>query len=125
MSTKLRNRKIRELHFDQGLNFSKIAKKYNLSAERISQICEEVEDKKTILKEVKRIYNFKTNHHPTLKALLEDIVDVSKHNRKKNKMILRKQVIRFLHDELEMPFYQIGSLINRDHSTIIHDYYNG
>lgn len=121
---KERDKKIRKLRFEKEETFNVIAQKYGISVERVRQICKQPEDKEELLKEIGRKYKRKFNDYVTYKMLVEDIEELAKLNRKKEVVIRRKILIQFLYEELNLPFYRIADLLERDHTTIMHMYYD-
>jgi hypothetical protein len=106
MNIKKRDRLIRELHFDKKWSYAKIGKdeRVNLSSERVSQICNEKENKEEILLDIKYHYKKKFTDKVTLNGLLKDIQELSRPNRKKEVVERRRILVQFLYDELDLPF---------------------
>lgn len=121
---KRRNNHIRKLRFENKLTFNAIASRYGITVERVRQICQEPFDRNEEIKKAVDKYKKKFNNHVSFNDLVYDIEELSKQNRRKDVVARRKILIEYLHDELELPFYRIGHLLNRDHTTITHLYYD-
>lgn len=119
-----RNRKIKYLRDVLKLSYTKISKRFNISSERVRQICSKTEDKKKIFDQIKEQYLEKFNDKLTYNDLIEDIKLFSIHDRKKQTVAKRRILVAFLHEELNLPFYKIGILLDRNHTTITHLYWN-
>ena len=115
-----RDNQIKKYRFTHKWPYKKIANKYNISIERVRQICLSPEEKKNLLEEVK--VNYKNKFKDSPKNLLEDIVELSQPSRKKEVVLRRNYLISYLYDELEIVFPKIAVLLNKDHTTIIHAY---
>jgi len=120
---KQRNKKIKQLRFEKKKTYREIGQIYKISTERVRQICHQKRDKNELLKEIEFKYKKRFNDKTTFYDLKTDILELSKPNREKEKVVKRKILIDFLHDELNLPLYVIGDLLNRDHTTIRHSYY--
>lgn len=119
-----RNKKIRYLRNSSELSLAVIAKRFNLTSERVRQICSEFEDKKQILRQVRKSYIKKFNDKLSYNDLIKDIKLLSKQDRKKDTVVRRRILVMFLHEELNLPFYKIGVLLDRNHTTITNLYWN-
>ena len=120
-----RNKEIKKFR-KKGWSYTKIGRRYNISAERVRQILHGTSSKperKVILVQLKKEYKKRFNSEMTQKHLLEDIESLSKPSRKEEEVIKRKALIRYLYDELNLSFLKIGVLLHRDHTTIIHSYH--
>lgn len=102
-----------------------LAKKYKISNERIRQIISGYDYlNKDYYKKIK------TEYEKNLKKILNhnftfELERLSVHNRTKEFTIQRYILIKYLHDKLKYSFSEIGRLLKRDHTTIIHIYKNG
>lgn len=52
-----------------------------------------------------------------------EIIKLREKGREKENIVQRRELIRYLYDELGFPFYKIGSLLHKHHTTIMHNYY--
>ena len=121
-----RNREIQELR-NSGLTYKKIGEKFKITSERVRQILDTKilkPDRDLVLRVLKIKYKKIFNDKLTQKQLLEDIEYLSKEGRKGEDVARRNVLIKYLHDELELPFLKIGVLLHRNHTTIIYSYYS-
>jgi hypothetical protein len=56
-------------------------------------------------------------------GLMADVKQLSTPNRKVAVVAMRKSLIKRLHDGYGLSFVQIGKLLGRDHSSVLHLYY--
>lgn len=124
-----RDKKIKKLRKEDKCKwtYKKLGEKFLLSEERIRQIIvndEKVQfvNREDIIKQLKEKYKKRFHDKLSQKHLLEDIENSSKMSRKKEDVIKRDALIRYLYEELEIPFFKIAVLLHRDHTTIIHSY---
>jgi chromosomal replication initiation ATPase DnaA len=117
-----RNYKIKELRLLKKWPISKIALKYGVTTERVRQIVAE-EDKDKIRKVIAQRYTQKFKNDPSFNDLIQDIEILSRASRKKENVIKRRILIRYLYDELGIPFEKIGFLLDRDHTSVMNLYY--
>lgn len=121
---KLRDKNILKLRNEQNWSYNTIGTKYGISGERVKQICLSTKDnKKVVLDEIKEVYSKKLAKLG-MKDVFGDIKELSKQDRRAETVAKRAILVKFLHDKLGIPFYKIGSLMNRDHTSIIHLYRN-
>ena len=121
---RLRDKNILKLRNEQNWSYNTIGKKYGISGERVKQICFATEDnKKVVISEIREKYTKKLSTLG-MKDVFEDIKELAKHDRRAETVAKRAILVKFLHDKLGIPFYKIGSLLNRDHTSIIHLYRN-
>lgn len=118
-----RNYKIKELRLVRDWPVAKIANKYKLTEERVRQIIKE-QDKKKIRKEIAEKYKKKFNDNITFNDLIQDIEILARPDRRKEKVIKRQILIRYLYDELDISFERIGYLLDKDHTSIMNLYYD-
>lgn len=119
MTNQLRDEEIKSLR-KAGQTYRQISETTSLSAERVRQICNDInlqgfyekleEDYKDIISEAD--YNW----------LKMEIEELSKPDRKKRFVIRRRILIKYLHDNLKMSFYQIGRVLQRHHTSIVNLY---
>lgn len=118
-----RNNRIRNLRFHHKWTLHEIGQEVHLTRERVRQICNKKENKHLIEEDIKQYYKSKFGK-ATLQDLMDDIKELRKPNRSKEVVLRRKYLIKFLYDELEVPFFRIGNLINRDHTSVMNLYYS-
>ena len=105
----------------KGQTLGTISKKMSLSSERIRQICSEnslIEFYKKLEQEY--IHKMDEADYAWLKS---EVKELTKKDRGKAPVIRRREFVRYLHDVLDMPFYKIGNLLHRHHTSISHLYY--
>jgi len=124
MNIKQRNKRIKTLRFDKNWKYVDIADQYNLSPERVSQICKQKENKEELLNSLKLRYKRRISNDISFEELMWDIKELSSPNRKQGVVARRKILITFLYDDLNLPFHHIGALLDRDHTSVISAYYN-
>lgn len=117
-----RNYKIKELRILKKWPVSKIALKYGITPERVRQIVSE-EDRDKVRKLIAQRYTQKFKNDPSFNDLIQDIEILSRANRKKESVIKRRILIRYLYDELGISFEKIGYLLDRDHTSVMNLYY--
>jgi hypothetical protein len=110
-----RNEIIKQLR-SQGLTYKKIGERYSLTGERVRQIVSggKKYDRILLFRELRSKYGNK--------QLLKDIKRLSSAKKTAALVAERNQLIRYLRDELGLPFLQIAVLLHRDHTTIQHSY---
>src|SRR3990167_6743832 len=116
MKIKIRNKRIKS----SKLQIKELAKKYNLSYERIRQI--RLAKKETHSK-VKSEYE-KRVKQIVRRGLLKEIERLTGKGRQRKIIIQKKILIKCLRDQYHFSFPQIGKLFKNDHTTIIHLYKN-
>ena len=93
-----------------------------LSVERIRQICSEISPQ-VFYEQIKMDYR-KEVSNADYAWMRNQIELLRKKNRSKDNVIKRRELIKYLYDKLDMPFYKIGRLIRRDATSVMHSYYN-
>lgn len=92
-----------------------------LSEERIRQIIR-AKDAKDFYQDIEQKYK-QTLSESDYSWLVSEIQYLSENNRNKELVIRRRVLVRYLHDKLGYPFYRIGQLLSRHHTTIMNLYY--
>lgn len=124
MNVTTRNQQIKELRA-KGVTFLEIAKKFHLSPERVRQITlSKFDNKDELYQRIDNIYKSKLISTTDYNWVKEEIRELSKLNRHKETVIRRRNLVRFLHDNLEFSFNQIALMMKRHHTTIM-NLYNG
>ena len=112
-----------------------IGSKFGVTGERIRQILDKKKPQYCrrhglqFMTKCKYCYN-ETHYKALLQSnirkhnLEEEIMRLSKRDRRGETIVQRKLLIKKLHDELHMSFCAIGRLLKRHHSTIIWLYRN-
>ena len=119
---KQRDNKIKALKAKK-IPYKEIAKEFSLTVERVRQICNYSDTFASALRQVEARYQKKFNNHMTSNDILKDIKELSSQKRDKLSVRKRDYLIKFLYNELHLPFTRIGVLLNRDHTSIMHSYY--
>lgn len=114
---------IKHLRLDLGWTYRKIAGRYKITPERVRQICNKQDTKIDIVADITKVYQKKFKS-ANLEDLMEDINILRKPDRRKEAVTKRRLLIQYLYDEIEMPFYRIAKLLDRDHSSILNLYYD-
>lgn len=92
-----------------------------LSESRVQQICNET-DTKQFYRELQNKYHDQVSKSD-FEWIKKELVILRKMDRSKYFVIRRQELIKYLYDELSMPFYKIGRLLKRDPTTIMNSYY--
>lgn len=121
MNLQQRNRRIRQ-EYSQGVKVKELALKTSLSEERVRQIIR-AKDINDFYRDVEEKYKH-TLSEADYNWLKEEIQYLSENNRNKELVIRRRILVRYLHDKLGYPFYRIGQLLSRHHTTIMNLYYD-
>ena len=124
-----RDLKIKKLH-KQGLSYSVLAKKFNLSRARIGQICTEIPTKycKKHNKRYKiecplcKIDNYYKDILMKNGNILEEIKQIKRGGRKAENVRKAQILVTELRDRFNFSFRRIGQLLGRHYSSIIHLY---
>lgn len=98
-----------------------IALKVDLSEERVRQIIR-AKDVNDFYKDIEEKYKH-TLSEADYQWLKDEIAYLSENNRNKELVIRRRILVRYLHDKLGYPFYRIGQLLSRHHTTVMNLYY--
>lgn len=93
-----------------------------LSVARIKQICDEI-DTKQFYRDLETKYSEMVST-ADYRRIKKEVVELRKMDRQKSNIIRRRELIKYLHDELNMPFYKIGQLLKRHHTSVTHLYYS-
>lgn len=117
-----RNYRIKELRLLQKKPYKTIADEYGLTVERVRQIVKE-EDKEQARRDVEERYKKKFNENLSSIQLAREIEELSKQDRRRKTVIKRRILVRYLYDVLELPFFQIATLLDRDHTSIRNLYF--
>lgn len=117
MELQVRNRKIRNEH-KKGATFVSLSKKFNISSERIRQICLDTEDKAALAADMLSKYKHFLITKDDYGTLLNQIASLSKPDRKKETVLRRRELIRYLHDKLDLSFFKIALLLRRHHTSV-------
>lgn len=121
MNLQQRNRRIRQDYQNKAATVKELALRTSLSEERVRQIIR--------AKDINDFYNdIETKYKEQISEadyqwLKDEMEYLSKENRNKELVIRRRILVRYLHDKLGYPFYRIGQLLNRHHTTIMNLYY--
>ena len=93
-----------------------------LSVERIHQICNET-NVDEFYKELQMKYHnqIEEDDYSWLKS---EIIKLRKNNREKGNIIQKKELVKYLYNELQMSFLKIAQLLKRHHTSISHLYYS-
>ncbi len=120
MNLQQRNRQIRH-DYKNGKKVKDLAVKTSLSEERIRQIIR-AKDINDFYRDVEEKYK-KVISEADYNWLKQEISYLSENNRNKELVIRRRILVRYLHDNLNYPFYRIGQILNRHHTSIMSLYY--
>lgn len=102
--------------------YQEIGKKFGISGERVRQVIQGEERKESKLKYVQEQYI--KNLDKILKAnLFDEIERLSGRDRSADIVMQRRALVRKLKDEYGFSFREIAFVLKRDHTTIIHLYY--
>jgi len=121
LDQQIRNRRIRQQYAD-GKSVKDLAAKEGLSEERIRQIIR-AKNLNDFYRDIEEKYKH-TLSEADYNWLKEEIAYLSENNRNKELVIRRRVLVRYLHDKLGYPFYRIGQLLNRHHTTVMNLYYD-
>lgn len=121
MNLQIRNRRIKQ-QYKLGMKVKSLATKNFLSEERVRQIIRE-KDVNDFYKELEQTYKTIISE-ADYKWLKDEIKLLAKENRNKEFVIRRRILVRYLHDKLNYPFYRIGQILKRHHTSIMNAYYN-
>jgi chromosomal replication initiation ATPase DnaA len=121
MNLQARNRRIRE-EYKKDVSIRELALKNSLSQERVRQIIR-AKDINDFYRDIEEKYKI-TLSEADYQWLKEEIAYLSENNRNKELVIRRRVLVRYLHDKLGYPFYRIGQILNRHHTTIMNSYYD-
>lgn len=122
MNLQARNRRIREEYKKGTSSVRDLASKSNLSPERVRQIIR-AKDLHDFYRDIEEKYKT-TLSEADYNWLKEEIAYLSENNRNKELVIRRRVLVRYLHDKMGYPFYRIGQLLSRHHTTIMNLYYD-
>lgn len=120
LQMKQRNRNIKQ-KFQAGKKVKDLAIATSLSESRIRQIITE-KDLHDFYRELESKYKQQISESD-YKWLKEEILILAQQNRNKELVIRRRILVQYLHDKLGYPFYRIGQLLERHHTSIINLYY--
>ena len=116
-----RNYRIKELRLLKKWPLQKIADEYGLTLERVRQIV--IDDTEEIRQDIEKRYTNKFEKYISYNELIKMIEELAKPDRTKGTVIKRRILIKFLVDDLKLSFWQVGLLLDRDHTTIMHAYH--
>ncbi len=101
-----------------------IALKYGISDERVRQILNHGSIPSSRVRELQRQKEYLDKIEILMKKnIMSEIIRLSKQDRTKDIALERAILIKLLRNEYEFSFNQIGFLLNRDHTTVIHNYH--
>jgi len=121
---KKRDETIRKIYHSKNITYSKIGKRYKISAERVRQIVLGISELKKEEK-AKWVEQHKKHIKKVVKThLFNEIQRLSVQNRSKELTEQRKILVKILRDKYGFSFNQIGFLLQRDRSSIINLYYS-
>lgn len=115
-----RNKEIRKLN-KKGMSYAKIARSFDLHPERVRQICLEVVSKEEVYKRLDKISK-EMFYDADYNWIREEIADLIPQSRKRELVIRRRNLVRFLHDKHKMPLSDIAGVLERHHATILNLY---
>lgn len=121
LATQKRNRMIKH-EYQAGTKVKELATKTSLSEERVRQIIR-AKDINDFYRDIEEKYKDKISE-ADYNWLKEEIAYLSEDNRNKELVIRRRVLVRYLHDKLGYPFYRIGQICNRHHTTVMNLYYD-
>ncbi len=100
-----------------------IALKYGISSERVRQILNTDKFPKYKIRELKKYEEYLKKIKILMrKNLMQEIIRLSKPDRRNKTVIERIVLIKILKDEYRFSFSKIGFLLNKDRTTISHNY---
>ena len=129
-----RNKRIHELR-KQEKPFTEIGKKYGISASRVQQIYNDLENPSRFCNVHKKVYKIQcqfcriAERYPGLLTNLGSIlreVETLKNTKSRDALTVRKRkmVVRKLKDDYKLSYVQIGFMMNLDRTTIMYHYAN-
>ena len=118
-----RDRQIRELR-KKDKTLKEISDKFNLSSERVRQICTNLVDKKDVYRNIDVSYKQKIISQADYNWLKREIVRLRKPDRKKGTVIERRNLVRYMHDKMNLSLLQISVALDRHHTSILNLYYS-
>lgn len=123
MRIETRNQKIAELYIANPVenDIFALAKRFNLTEERIKQILIKDEIEKQKYKEFQDQY-INHIHSLTEKQLHNEMVRLRGYDRSKHNVFRRMVCIAAMHDKYDKSFTQIGMSLLRHHSSVINLY---
>lgn len=124
MNLQSRDRKIRQYR-EKGKTLEWIATRadINISPERVRQIVSENVSKKDLYLKIEQSYKDKIIEKADYNWLTTEIKKISVRDRRKEAVIQRRLLIRYLVDKLGFSFFQVALLTKRHHSSIMNLYY--
>lgn len=122
MELKQRNKQIRQFH-EKGDSFASISRYYDISPERVRQICTQTKDPNVLAAKMLSKYKTFLITEADYTQLLNQIVSLSKPDRSKETVLRRQELIRYLHDKLDLSFFKIALLLKRHHTSITNLYH--
>lgn len=87
------------------------------------QICGEKLNEKNTKERLEEQYAKKFISNKDYQFVLKETTRLSAPGRRKQDVLERRILIKQLRDKHKLSFSQIGILLNRDHTSIIHSYY--
>lgn len=125
MNLQLRDKKIRQ-YKEQGKTLSWIASRpeVNLSAERVRQIINEPRSRQELYDKIEKSYDSQIINKADYHWLKDELKRLAVHDRRKEVVIQRRALVKYLVDKMGFSFFQVGVLAQRHHTTIMNLYYN-
>lgn len=125
MNLQARDRRIRNYKL-QDKTFQWIASKpeINLSPERVRQIINEPKNKQQLYKQIESSYDNEIIIKADYNWIKKELKRLAIHDRRKEVVIQRRLLVRYLVDKLGLSFFQIGILAQRHHTSISNLYYD-
>lgn len=118
-----RDNRIKKLRL-KGYKLEEIGKRVGLTGERVRQIIDGEKIQESQKMTLKKREEYLDKIEFLMKSnLMNEIIRLSKPDRSKFTVQERTILIRILKNEYGFSFKQIGFLLDRDHTTILHNYY--